>query len=76
MLCADRGQVPHALLLGRTAAAAEGAQVGFTRPRQPDDATGDLVTYSGDAPLITIAATGTGKTSGPVICNARTYPVN
>lgn len=36
--------------------------------------TGDLITYSGDGHLITFAPTGTGKTSGPVICNALTHP--
>jgi type IV secretion system protein VirD4 len=38
------------------------------------EALGKPITYSGDAPLITIAPTGAGKTSGPVVCNARTYP--
>jgi type IV secretion system protein VirD4 len=31
------------------------------------------VTYSGDGHLMTVAPTGTGKTSGPVICNALTH---
>ncbi len=34
----------------------------------------DLITYSGDGHLITFAPTGTGKTSGPVICNALKHP--
>ncbi len=33
----------------------------------------DLVTYSGEGHLMTFAPTGTGKTSGPVICNALTH---
>src|ERR1700683_5090077 len=36
--------------------------------------TGNLITYSGDGHLITCAPTGTGKTSGPVICNALKHP--
>src|ERR1700677_5012331 len=35
---------------------------------------GDLITYSGDGHLMTFAPTGTGKTSGPVICNALKHP--
>src|SRR5580704_14009638 len=35
---------------------------------------GELITYSGDGHLITFAPTGTGKTSGPVICNALRHP--
>src|SRR5262249_37072277 len=30
----------------------------------------DLITYAGEGHLITFAPTGTGKTAGPVICNA------
>ena len=41
---------------------------------QPRDEGGDLITYGGDAPVVTVAATGAGKTSGPVVCNARSYP--
>jgi hypothetical protein len=37
---------------------------------EPDD----LITYPGDSHLITFAPTGTGKTSGPVICDAPTHP--
>lgn len=37
-------------------------------------ACGELITYGGDAHLITFAPTGTGKTSGPVITNALTHP--
>ena len=37
-------------------------------------ASGNLITYSGDGHLITFAPTGTGKTSGPVVCNALTHP--
>lgn len=34
---------------------------------------GELITYSGEGHLMTFAPTGTGKTSGPVICNALTH---
>jgi type IV secretion system protein VirD4 len=45
---------------------------GFTERVRPEPA--ELVTYSGEGHLITFAPTGTGKTSGPVICNALTHP--
>jgi type IV secretion system protein VirD4 len=45
---------------------------GFAERTRPE--TGQLITYSGDGHLITFAPTGTGKTSGPVICNALTHP--
>ncbi|MGE4043388.1 MAG: type IV secretory system conjugative DNA transfer family protein [Acetobacteraceae bacterium] len=35
---------------------------------------GGLATYGGDAHLLTVAPTGTGKTSGPVITNALNHP--
>ena len=54
------------LILGRSGAPVR--SVGFT-PRV-SNGTGDLVAYSGDGHLMTFAPTGTGKTSGPVICNA------
>ena len=48
------------------------APVGFGPPPELGG-TGDPITYADDASLITIAATCAGKTSGPVVCNARTY---
>jgi hypothetical protein len=48
------------------------APVGFGPPPKLGG-TGDPITYADDASLITIAATCTGKTSGPVVCNARTW---
>ena len=36
--------------------------------------TGEPIRYAGDGPIITIAPTGAGKSSGPVICNALTHP--
>src|SRR5579862_6716868 len=63
--------MPMELILGRRAKPARA--MGFTGHFQPD-VTGDLVTYSGDGHLITFAPTGTGKTSGPVICNALKHP--
>jgi len=56
------------LILGRRASS---RAFGFTRAR-PE--SGDLITYSGDGHLMTFAPTGTGKTSGPVICNALKHP--
>jgi type IV secretion system protein VirD4 len=64
------------LLLGRRGSVRR-QDVGFCRPSfdtPPDENLGHPITYDGDAPLITIAPTGAGKTSGPVACNARTYP--
>jgi type IV secretion system protein VirD4 len=46
--------------------------IGFSSTAPPT--TGDLITYRGDGHLVTFAPTGTGKTSGPVICNALTHP--
>src|SRR5260370_39014766 len=34
----------------------------------------EVISYSGEGRLITFAPTGTGKTSGPVICNALKHP--
>lgn len=57
-------------ILGRRAAASR--SFGFAERARAE--TGELVTYSGDGHLITFAPTGTGKTSGPVICNALKHP--
>jgi type IV secretion system protein VirD4 len=57
------------LILGRSGVAQR--HVGFAC-RAPSQ-SGDLVTYSGEGHLMTFAPTGTGKTSGPVICNALTH---
>jgi type IV secretion system protein VirD4 len=46
--------------------------IGFDQTKQ--EASGNLISYSGDGHLMTFAPTGTGKTSGPVICNALTHP--
>jgi len=45
---------------------------GFTTRASAE--SGDLITYSGDGHLITLAPTGTGKTSGAVITNSLTHP--
>lgn len=58
------------LILGRRVAAR--AAIGFGVPERTD--SGDLLTYSGDGHLITFAPIGTGKTTGPVICNALNHP--
>ena len=57
-------------ILGRCAAPAR--TIGFAA--RTHSRTGDLITYSGDGHLITFAPTGTGKTSGPAICNALKHP--
>jgi len=59
-----------ALILGRRASAAR--SIGFAARARSEG--GELITYSGDGHLITFAPTGTGKTSGPVICNALRHP--
>jgi len=59
-----------AYILGRRAAPAR--TIGFSQ--HVHGKTGDLITYSGDAHLLTLAPTGAGKTAGPVICNALTHP--
>jgi hypothetical protein len=70
-----RKQFAHGLILGRTCRES-GRPIGFVSARQPsrpaDD--GELITYCGDSHIITIAPTGTGKTAGPVICNALVHP--
>jgi type IV secretion system protein VirD4 len=58
------------LILGRSIAASRG--MGFTMRDYVKG--GELVTYSGDGHLLTLAPTRTGKTSGPVITNALTHP--
>jgi len=57
------------LILGRTTKA---RCIGFATRAQSE--TADLVTYAGEGHLITFAPTGTGKTTGPVICNALKHP--
>jgi len=57
-------------ILGRTSSVQR--SYGFAERARPQ--SGELITYAGDGHLITFAPTGTGKTSGPVICNALTHP--
>lgn len=59
--------MPYQLILGRSAGNASRA-FGFAARERPQSS--ELITYSGEGHLITFAPTGTGKTSGPVICNA------
>lgn len=58
------------LILGRRTTSRR--PIGFAPRVHPK--SGEVITYSGDGHLITFAPTGTGKTSGPVICNALTHP--
>ncbi len=57
-------------ILGRTSSARH--SYGFAERARTQ--AGELITYAGDGHLITFAPTGTGKTSGPVICNALRHP--
>jgi type IV secretion system protein VirD4 len=57
------------LILGRRGSPAR--SVGFAA--RVAGGAGEFVTYSGDGHLMTVAPTGSGKTSGPVICNALTH---
>jgi type IV secretion system protein VirD4 len=61
---------PGGLILGRRGVSPRVMGFAANTRVQPDD----LIVYSGDGHLITFAPTGTGKTSGPVICNALTHP--
>lgn len=62
--------MPSPLILGRTSSVRH--SYGFAERARPQ--AGELITYAGDGHLITFAPTGTGKTSGPVICNALRHP--
>src|SRR5580692_4941690 len=62
-------------ILGRTSSARRDfgfTASGFAERARPEHS--ELITYAGDGHLITFAPTGTGKTSGPVICNALKHP--
>lgn len=61
--------MPLQLILGRSGVPARG--MGFAT--RVSGGAGELIAYSGDGHLMTFAPTGTGKTSGPVICNALTH---
>jgi type IV secretion system protein VirD4 len=58
------------LVLGRSTSSSR--TIGF--PSHERAISSELILYEGDGHLITIAPTGTGKTSGPVVCNALTHP--
>jgi type IV secretion system protein VirD4 len=60
------------LILGRKLGGSGHDGIGFTSRARSEEK--ELITYSGDGHIITFAPTGTGKTSGPVICNARIHP--
>ena len=62
--------MPSPLILGRTSSVRH--SYGFAERARLQ--AGELITYAGDGHLITFAPTGTGKTSGPVICNALRHP--
>ena len=63
-------QMPPEFILGRRISAPR--RIGFAACEPAR--VGGLITYGGDGHLITFAPTGTGKTSGPVICNALKHP--
>jgi type IV secretion system protein VirD4 len=58
------------LILGRKTRSSRGMGFAALQPAHSNE----LITYAGDGHLITFAPTGTGKTSGPVICNALKHP--
>ena len=62
-------------LLGR-ALPDDSEPIGFapSRPKARAGAPPPLIHYAGDGPLMTIAATGAGKSSGPVITNLLLHP--
>src|ERR1700674_3153752 len=66
------------LILGRRRPETAARPMGFVSARlsagSPPPGDGELLTYGGDGHVITIAPTGTGKTAGPVICNALNHP--
>jgi hypothetical protein len=64
--------MPSELILGRRTNTSR--SIGFAIHAHP--AAGEPFTYAGDGHLITFAPTGTGKTSGPVICNSLKHPAS
>src|SRR5215475_1272260 len=58
------------LVLGRKPKPTQ--NIGFVARQLPE--AKEFIHYSGDGHLLTFAPTGTGKTSGPVVCNALTHP--
>lgn len=65
------------LLLGRKAQQPPRMPIGFApspRMPQPQGSAHELIRYGGESHLITFGATGSGKTTGPAICNALTHP--
>ncbi len=67
---ASSGKPKNQYILGRRTASRR--PVGFHLGE--DQRSGELITYAGDGHLITFAPTGSGKTSGPVICNSLKHP--
>lgn len=71
-------QAPAGYLVGKTGVAAKPREMGFVRHAQahaaPEQPAGGFIRYAGDSHIMTVAPTGTGKTSGPVICNALEHP--
>ena len=66
---ARKRRSPDGLILGRDAPQPSPEPIGFTRQKKPRRST-RLITYSGDGHVLTIAPTGTGKTSSAAIPNA------
>jgi type IV secretion system protein VirD4 len=64
------------LILGRKLDPVPKRPFGFTdhSTGASTDAERGLVTYGGDSHLMTFGSTGSGKTAGPVICNALAHP--
>ena len=57
------------LILGRDAPQPTPEPIGFTQRKKPSGSSG-LITYNGDGHVLTVAPTGTGKTSSAAIPNA------
>ena len=67
--------LPAGLLLGRETTKSTAPRIGFVthEPARVSDSAARWVTYGGDGHLITFGASGEGKTTGPLICNALTW---
>ncbi|SDB75066.1 type IV secretion system protein VirD4, partial [Belnapia rosea] len=69
---------PKGFLLGRRCPEQAERRVGFVCRTEAltggGGAPGEVVAYGGDAPVITMAPTGAGKTSGPVVSNLLLFP--
>jgi type IV secretion system protein VirD4 len=74
------GRIPcgDGLILGRKLHQRARVPMGFAsssqRSAQSELVDSELIRYSGESHLLTFGSTGSGKTTGPAICNALTHP--